>query len=159
MAHAVCPATRCLAESLRCEPTVLSISLVHHHHHHHHLQTTLPLLKGKKEQSFWRSVPWLSYRYKKALLLTVTTELQNTTKQICTLSSFFSLLFIFKHAGEFGRQWSQRSAQAATATVNHWWERYEEFVGLNEVREAQTKVTEVSKNTASEFSLCWHDLV
>uniref|UniRef100_A0A3Q4H9L0 Coiled-coil domain containing 51 n=1 Tax=Neolamprologus brichardi TaxID=32507 RepID=A0A3Q4H9L0_NEOBR len=46
------------------------------------------------------------------------------------------------HAGEFGRQWSQRSAQAATATVNHWWEKYEEFVGLNEVREAQTKVTE-----------------
>ncbi|CAI5687267.1 unnamed protein product [Oreochromis niloticus] len=51
-------------------------------------------------------------------------------------------LAVLQHAGEFGRQWSQRSAQAATATVNHWWERYEEFVGLNEVREAQTKVTE-----------------
>ncbi|XP_035803148.2 mitochondrial potassium channel isoform X2 [Amphiprion ocellaris] len=47
-----------------------------------------------------------------------------------------------KHAGEVGRQWVQRSAQTATATVNYWWERYEEFVGLNEVREAQTKVTE-----------------
>lgn len=51
-------------------------------------------------------------------------------------------LTVLWHAGEFGRQWSQRSAQAATATVNHWWEKYEEFVGLNEVREAQTKVTE-----------------
>uniref|UniRef100_A0A3Q0SH88 Coiled-coil domain containing 51 n=1 Tax=Amphilophus citrinellus TaxID=61819 RepID=A0A3Q0SH88_AMPCI len=38
--------------------------------------------------------------------------------------------------------WGQRSAQAGTAAVNHWWEKYEEFVGLNEVREAQTKVTE-----------------
>ncbi|XP_022597933.1 coiled-coil domain-containing protein 51 [Seriola dumerili] len=45
-------------------------------------------------------------------------------------------------AGELGRQWGQRSAQTATATVNYWWERYEEFVGLNEVRTAQTKVTE-----------------
>lgn len=45
-------------------------------------------------------------------------------------------------AGEVGRQWGQRSAQTATATVNYWWGRYEEFVGLNEVREAQTKVTE-----------------
>lgn len=30
----------------------------------------------------------------------------------------------------------------ASSTVNYWWERYEEFVGLNDVREAQTKVTE-----------------
>ncbi|XP_054640484.1 mitochondrial potassium channel isoform X2 [Dunckerocampus dactyliophorus] len=29
-----------------------------------------------------------------------------------------------------------------TATMNSWWEKYEEFVGLNEVRGAQTKVTE-----------------
>ncbi|KAM4741279.1 mitochondrial potassium channel [Anableps anableps] len=51
-------------------------------------------------------------------------------------------LSTLQHAGELGREWSQRSAQAATATVNYWWGRYEEFVGLNEVREAQTKVTE-----------------
>uniref|UniRef100_A0A8C6MA42 Coiled-coil domain containing 51 n=1 Tax=Nothobranchius furzeri TaxID=105023 RepID=A0A8C6MA42_NOTFU len=50
-----------------------------------------------------------------------------------------------RHAGEFGRQWSQRSAQAATATLNYWWGRYEEFVGLNEVRVAQTKVTEAEE--------------
>uniref|UniRef100_A0A1A8SCQ1 Coiled-coil domain containing 51 n=1 Tax=Nothobranchius rachovii TaxID=451742 RepID=A0A1A8SCQ1_9TELE len=54
-------------------------------------------------------------------------------------------LLILQHAGEFGRQWSQRSAQAATATLNYWWGRYEEFVGLNEVRVAQTKVTEAEE--------------
>ncbi|KAE8298884.1 Coiled-coil domain-containing protein 51 [Larimichthys crocea] len=47
-----------------------------------------------------------------------------------------------KYAGDLGRQWGQVSAQKATASVNYWWERYEEFVGLNEVRVAQTKVTE-----------------
>ncbi|XP_032405148.1 mitochondrial potassium channel [Xiphophorus hellerii] len=51
-------------------------------------------------------------------------------------------LSALQHAGELGRQWSQRSAQTATASVNFWWGRYEEFVGLTEVREAQTKVTE-----------------
>lgn len=51
-------------------------------------------------------------------------------------------LAVIQRTGELGRQWGQRSAQTATATVNYWWEKYEEFVGLNEVREAQTKVTE-----------------
>lgn len=52
------------------------------------------------------------------------------------------VLAALQHAGELGRQWGQRSAQSAAATMNYWWERYEEFVGLNEVREAQTNVTE-----------------
>ncbi|XP_037346945.2 mitochondrial potassium channel [Pungitius pungitius] len=51
-------------------------------------------------------------------------------------------LVALQHAGELGRQWGQRSAQMATASANYWWGRYEEFVGLNEVRVAQTKVTE-----------------
>ncbi|XP_044205917.1 mitochondrial potassium channel [Thunnus albacares] len=51
-------------------------------------------------------------------------------------------LAALQHAGDVGRQWGQWSAQMTTATVNNWWVRYEEFVGLNEVREAQTKVTE-----------------
>lgn len=51
-------------------------------------------------------------------------------------------LSALQYAGELGHQWGQRSAQTAATTVNYWWERYEEFVGLNEVREAQTKVTE-----------------
>ncbi|XP_034388019.1 mitochondrial potassium channel [Cyclopterus lumpus] len=51
-------------------------------------------------------------------------------------------LAALQYAGELGRRWGQRSAQAATASANHWWGRYEEFVGLNEVRGAQTQVTE-----------------
>ncbi|XP_047203538.1 mitochondrial potassium channel [Girardinichthys multiradiatus] len=51
-------------------------------------------------------------------------------------------LSALQHAGDLGRQWSQRSAKTATVTVNYWWGKYEEFVGLNEVREAQTKVTQ-----------------
>ncbi|XP_071750483.2 mitochondrial potassium channel [Centroberyx gerrardi] len=51
-------------------------------------------------------------------------------------------LAALQHVGELSRQWGQRSAQTASATVNYWWERYEEFVGLNEVRDAQAKVTE-----------------
>lgn len=55
-------------------------------------------------------------------------------------------LATLKSMTELGKQWGQNSMQTATATVNYWWERYEEFVGLNEVRDAQSKVTEVSLN-------------
>ncbi|XP_077385944.1 mitochondrial potassium channel [Festucalex cinctus] len=51
-------------------------------------------------------------------------------------------LSALQHAGRLGQQWGQKSAQVAAATMNSWWEKYEEFVGLNEVRQAQTKVTE-----------------
>lgn len=46
MAPAVCPAPHRLAESLRPELTVLSVSLAHHH------LPTRPLLKGDEELSF-----------------------------------------------------------------------------------------------------------
>ncbi|XP_034021889.1 mitochondrial potassium channel isoform X2 [Thalassophryne amazonica] len=52
------------------------------------------------------------------------------------------VLGVLQHIGDLSQQWGQRSAKTATATVNYWWGHYEEFVGLNEVREAQTKVTE-----------------
>ncbi|XP_029991314.1 mitochondrial potassium channel isoform X2 [Sphaeramia orbicularis] len=51
-------------------------------------------------------------------------------------------LVTLQNVGDLGRRWGQKSAQMASSTVNYWWERYEEFVGLNDVREAQTKVTE-----------------
>ncbi|CAL8337572.1 unnamed protein product [Lota lota] len=51
-------------------------------------------------------------------------------------------LAALKQAGMLGKEWGQRSSQFATATVNYWWARYEGFVGLNEVREAQARVTE-----------------
>ncbi|KAG9340599.1 hypothetical protein JZ751_021154 [Albula glossodonta] len=46
---------------------------------------------------------------------------------------------------ELGRQWGQNTMRTASATANYWWEKYEEFVGLNEVRDAQMKVTEAEK--------------
>ncbi|KAJ8371503.1 hypothetical protein AAFF_G00307820 [Aldrovandia affinis] len=46
---------------------------------------------------------------------------------------------------KLGRQFGQNSMRTASATANYWWEQYEEFVGLNEVRDAQMKVTEAEK--------------
>lgn len=48
-----------------------------------------------------------------------------------------------KKISEFGKQWGRNTVKTSTATFNYWWEKYEEFVGLNEVRGAQSKVTEV----------------
>ncbi|XP_030633663.1 mitochondrial potassium channel [Chanos chanos] len=54
-------------------------------------------------------------------------------------------LAILKNLADLGRHWGQNTMRTASATVNYWWEKYEEFVGLNEVREAQSKVTEGEK--------------
>ncbi|XP_076864775.1 mitochondrial potassium channel [Brachyhypopomus gauderio] len=50
-----------------------------------------------------------------------------------------------KNVTETGKHWGRKSVKSVTATANYWWHKYEEFVGLNEVREAQTKVTEAEK--------------
>ncbi|NXS56211.1 CCD51 protein, partial [Brachypteracias leptosomus] len=43
---------------------------------------------------------------------------------------------------EAGTAMGKNSLQKMSATCKSWWDRYEEFVGINEVREAQGKVTE-----------------
>ncbi|NXY85214.1 CCD51 protein, partial [Alcedo cyanopectus] len=43
---------------------------------------------------------------------------------------------------EAGTIIGKNSLQKMSATCKSWWDRYEEFVGINEVREAQGKVTE-----------------
>nr|XP_005507601.1 coiled-coil domain-containing protein 51 [Columba livia] len=43
---------------------------------------------------------------------------------------------------EAGTVLGKNSLQKVSATCKSWWDRYEEFVGINEVREAQGKVTE-----------------
>ncbi|XP_068265085.1 mitochondrial potassium channel [Nyctibius grandis] len=43
---------------------------------------------------------------------------------------------------EAGTIMGKNSLQKMSATCRSWWDRYEEFVGINEVREAQGKVTE-----------------
>uniref|UniRef100_A0A8C8RTP5 Coiled-coil domain-containing protein 51 n=1 Tax=Pelusios castaneus TaxID=367368 RepID=A0A8C8RTP5_9SAUR len=51
----------------------------------------------------------------------------------------------FHQMTEVGKVWGRNSLQRISTTVKSWWDRYEEFVGLNEVREAQGKVTEAEK--------------
>ncbi|KAJ7999303.1 hypothetical protein DPEC_G00192980 [Dallia pectoralis] len=46
---------------------------------------------------------------------------------------------------DLGKMWGQKSMSTASKTVNYWWVRYEVFVGLTEVRDAQSKVTEAEK--------------
>ncbi|KAG9483541.1 hypothetical protein GDO78_009450 [Eleutherodactylus coqui] len=47
---------------------------------------------------------------------------------------------------ETGKTVGQNSMQKASATAKNWWDRYEEFAGLVEVREAQGKVAEAEKD-------------
>ncbi|XP_068110104.1 mitochondrial potassium channel [Hyperolius riggenbachi] len=47
---------------------------------------------------------------------------------------------------EVGKTVGRSSMQKVSTTAKNWWDRYEEFVGLVEVREAQGKVTEAEKD-------------
>lgn len=46
---------------------------------------------------------------------------------------------------EAGKVLGRSSQQRMSAAARSWWDKYEEFVGLNEVREAQGNVTEVMR--------------
>ncbi|XP_029456968.1 coiled-coil domain-containing protein 51 [Rhinatrema bivittatum] len=46
---------------------------------------------------------------------------------------------------EAGKALGRNSLQRISSSATYWWDRYEEFVGLVEVREAQGKVTEAEK--------------
>lgn len=52
---------------------------------------------------------------------------------------------LFHRLLELGRTLSHSIRHQAAATAKAWWDRYEEFVGLNEVREAQGNVAEAEK--------------
>ncbi|XP_045055837.1 mitochondrial potassium channel isoform X3 [Desmodus rotundus] len=54
-------------------------------------------------------------------------------------------LGLFQRLSALGRELGRSLQQRASSTVKTWWERYEEFVGLSEVREAQGNVTEAEK--------------
>ncbi|XP_010716874.1 coiled-coil domain-containing protein 51 [Meleagris gallopavo] len=49
---------------------------------------------------------------------------------------------VLNRVAEAGAVVGKNSLQKISATGKNWWDKYEEFVGLNEVREAQGKVTE-----------------
>lgn len=51
----------------------------------------------------------------------------------------------YRRLTALGRALGRGIQQRASSTAKTWWDRYEEFVGLNEVREAQGNVTEAEK--------------
>ncbi|XP_058144449.1 mitochondrial potassium channel [Dasypus novemcinctus] len=54
-------------------------------------------------------------------------------------------LGLYHRLTALGRALGYSIQQRASSTAKTWWDRYEEFVGLNEVREAQGNVTEAEK--------------
>lgn len=54
-------------------------------------------------------------------------------------------LGLYHRLTALGRALGRDIRQRASSTATTWWDRYEEFVGLNEVREAQGNVTEVRR--------------
>lgn len=52
---------------------------------------------------------------------------------------------LYHHLPALGRALGRSIQQRAALTAKTWWDRYEEFVGLTEVREAQGNVTEAEK--------------
>lgn len=54
-------------------------------------------------------------------------------------------LGLYHRLPALGRALGHSIQQQVASTAKAWWERYEEFVGLNEVREAQGNVTEAEK--------------
>lgn len=54
-------------------------------------------------------------------------------------------LGLYHRLPALGRTLGHTVQHQAASTAKAWWDRYEEFVGLNEVREAQGNVTEVRR--------------
>lgn len=55
------------------------------------------------------------------------------------------VLGLYHRLTALGKAMGRSFQQQASSTAKIWWDRYEEFVGLNEVREAQGNVTEAEK--------------
>ncbi|KAG2471304.1 CCD51 protein, partial [Polypterus senegalus] len=52
---------------------------------------------------------------------------------------------------ELGKKWGRNSVRKISSIANYWWIKYEEFVGINEVRDAQAKVTEEERRLRSSY--------
>lgn len=62
---------------------------------------------------------------------------------------------LFHRLTALGRALGHDIRQRASSTATTWWDRYEEFVGLNEVREAQGNVTEVRREVGVVGPAFW----
>ncbi|NXD81666.1 CCD51 protein, partial [Halcyon senegalensis] len=73
---------------------------------------------------------------------TVRTYCSSAPKRPEAKSAVEVALALLNRLTEAGTIMGKNSLQKMSATCKSWWDRYEEFVGINEVREAQGKVTE-----------------
>nr|XP_025948923.1 coiled-coil domain-containing protein 51 [Dromaius novaehollandiae] len=72
----------------------------------------------------------------------VRTYCSSTPKRPETKSATEMAMGLLNRLTEAGTIMGRKSLQKISTTCKSWWDRYEEFVGLNEVREAQGKVTQ-----------------
>ncbi|NXU53174.1 CCD51 protein, partial [Turnix velox] len=72
----------------------------------------------------------------------VRTYCSSSPKRPEAKSAIETAITAFHRLTEAGAVMGKNSLQKFSATCKSWWDRYEEFVGINEVREAQGKVTE-----------------
>ncbi|XP_027716434.1 coiled-coil domain-containing protein 51 isoform X1 [Vombatus ursinus] len=86
-------------------------------------------------------------------------ELRSQRMKLLSVRSFYSpgpiqrkgktsaktAIRLYHRLTEMGRTLGQNFQQRISSVAKTWWDSYEEFVGLNEVREAQGNVTEAEK--------------
>ncbi|NXT47210.1 CCD51 protein, partial [Pluvianellus socialis] len=72
----------------------------------------------------------------------VRTYCSSSPKRPEAKSAIETAMGLLNRVTEAGSVMGKNSLQKMSATCKSWWDRYEEFVGINEVREAQGKVTE-----------------
>ncbi|XP_008851476.1 coiled-coil domain-containing protein 51 [Nannospalax galili] len=79
------------------------------------------------------------------LLMTTRTLCSSGPSQPREKRSEATALRLYHRLLALGRALGHTIQQQAASTAKTWWDRYEEFVGLNEVQEAQGNVTEAEK--------------
>ncbi|XP_043374768.1 mitochondrial potassium channel isoform X2 [Dermochelys coriacea] len=84
-------------------------------------------------------------RSQKMSLHVVRTYCSSVPKKPETKPAMEIAMVLFHRMTEVGKVLGKNSLKRISTTVKSWWDRYEEFVGLNEVRDAQGKVTEAEK--------------
>ncbi|NXD11793.1 CCD51 protein, partial [Nothocercus nigrocapillus] len=75
-------------------------------------------------------------------LCVIRTYCSSAPKRPEAKSSAETAMRLLNRLTETGTAVGRNSLQKISTTCKSWWDRYEEFVGLNEVREAQGKVTQ-----------------
>ncbi|XP_036594842.1 mitochondrial potassium channel isoform X1 [Trichosurus vulpecula] len=96
-------------------------------------------------QYFMSSSPKLELRSQRMRLLIMRTFYSSGPIQPKGNTSAKTAIRLYHRLTEMGRALGQNFQQRISSVAKTWWESYEEFIGLNEVREAQGNVTEAEK--------------